>query len=60
MKMQLVQRQYDNLATIPCIVRVAIVMIPIGLFSVGCAIMYLLCSELVEKGLSIRLLFTGV
>ena len=59
MKMQLVQRQYDNLTTIPCIVRVAIAMIPIGLFSVGCAIMYALCSELVEQGQSLRLLFTG-
>ena len=56
MKMQLVQRQYDNLATMPCIVRVAIAMIPIGLFSVGCAIMYALCSELVEQGQSLRLL----
>ena len=46
--MQLVQRQYDNLTTIPCIVRVAIAMIPIGLFSFGCAIMYALCSELVK------------
>ena len=59
MKMQLVQRQYDNLATMPCIVRVAIAMIPIGLFSFGCAIMYALCSELVEQGQSLRLLFTG-
>ena len=58
-KMQLVQRQYDNLATMPCIVRVAIAMIPIGLFSFGCAIMYMLCSELVEQGQSLRLLFTG-
>ena len=59
MKMQLVQRQYDNLTTIPCIVRVAIAMIPIGLFSVGCAIMYMLCSKLIEQGQSLRLLFTG-
>ncbi len=48
MKAQIVQRQYDNFATMPRIVLAAIAMIPIGLFSVGCAIMYALCSKLVE------------
>ena len=59
MKAQLVQRRYDNFATMPRIVLVAITMIPIGVFSVGCAIMYALCSKLVEQGQSLHLFFTG-
>ena len=60
MKTQLVQRQYDNFTTMPRIVAfVAIPMIPIGLLSVGCAILYVLCRKLVEQGQSLHLLFTG-